>query len=139
VDPRNDTRPKADKELVMVMNAFDTDFDGSNEVYSVNTRAFAYARDPIQVKQNELVRVYVVNITEFDLMNSFHLHANFFDEYPTGTKMAPDNFTDIATFGQAERSILDMRFKKPGMYMFHSHVNEFSELGWMGMFEVSPQ
>ncbi len=137
VDPKNDTRPKADRELVMMMNAFDTDFDGENEVYSVNTRAFAYARNPIKVKQGELVRVYVMNITEFDLINSFHLHANFFDEYPTGTRLQPDNFTDIATFGQAERSILDMRFRKPGMYMFHAHVNEFSELGWMGMFHVS--
>lgn len=137
IDPRKDTRPKADKELVMVMNAFDTDFDGENEVYSVNTRAFAYATDPIQVKQGELVRIYVSNVTEFDLMNSFHLHANFFDEYPTGTKIQPTNFTDIVTFGQAERSILDVRFRKPGMYMFHSHVNEFSELGWMGMFHVT--
>ncbi len=139
VDPRNDTRPKADKEMVMMMNAFDVDFDGSNDVYSVNTQGFAYARHPIEVKQGELVRVYISNITEFDLINSFHLHANFFDEYPTGTKLEPDNFTDTVTFGQAERSILDMRFREPGMYMFHAHVNEFSELGWMGMFHVLPK
>ncbi len=39
---------------------------------------------PDQVKQNELVRVYLVNITEFDLVNSFHTHATFFNEYRTG-------------------------------------------------------
>lgn len=139
VDPRNDTRPKPDRELVMVMNAFDTDFDGENEVYAVNTRAFAYAKDPIVVKQGELVRIHLSNLVEFDPVNSFHLHANFFDEYPTGTRQEPANFTDILTMGQAQRSILDVRFREPGMYMFHSHVSEFSELGWMGMFHVLPK
>ena len=136
VDPKNDTRPKADKELVMIMNGFDVNFDGANEAYAVNTRAFAYNYAPIEVKKDELVRVYLSNMLEFDPINSFHLHANFFNEYPTGTKLEPDNFTDIITLGQAERSILDIRFREPGMYMFHSHVTEFSELGWTGMFMV---
>ncbi|MBI2634903.1 multicopper oxidase domain-containing protein [Candidatus Peregrinibacteria bacterium] len=136
VDPKNDTRPKADKELVMVMNAFDTNFDGENEVYSVNTRAFAYAKSPIDVKKGELVRVYLTNMVEFDLLNSFHLHANFFDVYPTGTRLQPNDFTDTIVLGQAERSVLDVRFREAGMFMFHAHVGEFSELGWMGMFAV---
>lgn len=136
VDPKSDTRPKADEELVMIMNAFDTNFDGGNEIYSVNTRAFAYAKEPIQVKKGELVRIYLANMVEFDLLNSFHLHANFFHEYPTGTELTPDNFTDTIVLGQAERSVLDVRFREPGMFMFHAHVGEFSELGWMGMFDV---
>jgi FtsP/CotA-like multicopper oxidase with cupredoxin domain len=136
VDPRNDTRPKADRELVMVMNGFDVNFDGTNEVYAVNTRAFAYNDHPIHVKKGELVRIHLSNMLEFDPINSFHLHANFFDEYPTGTHMEPDNFTDTIVLGQAERSILDVRFRESGMYMFHSHVTEFSELGWTGMFMV---
>jgi len=136
VDPKNDTRPKADKELVMVMNGFDVNFDGANEVYAVNTRSFAYNYDPIHVTAGELVRIYLSNMLEFDPINSFHLHANFFDEYKTGTNLKPDNFTDIITLGQAERSILDIRFREPGMYMFHAHVTEFSELGWTGMFMV---
>lgn len=136
VDPREDTRPKADKELVMVMNGFDVNFDGANEIYAVNTKAFAYNDNPIQVKANELVRVYLVNMLEFDLLNSFHLHANFFDEYQTGTQLTSDNFTDTLTLGQAERSILDITFPRAGMFMFHAHATEFSELGWSGMFMV---
>ncbi|HLG24893.1 MAG TPA: multicopper oxidase domain-containing protein [Candidatus Nanoarchaeia archaeon] len=136
VDPKNETRPKADKELVMVMNAFDTTLDGENEVYAVNTKAFYYAMNPIKVKKDELIRIYLINIVEFDPINSFHLHANFFDEYRTGTKQDPNAYTDILTFSQAERSILDVRFRYPGMYMFHAHVSEFTELGWMGFFEV---
>lgn len=136
VDPKADIRPKADKELVMIMNGFDVSFDGANDIYGVNTKAFAYAREPIQVKKGELVRIYLGNMLEFDLINSFHLHANFFDEYSTGTRQAPDAFTDITTMGQGERSILDVRFREKGMYMFQAHVTEFSELGWMGMFVV---
>ena len=136
VDPKNDTRPKADKELVMVMNAFDTNVDGENDVYAVNTKAFYYALHPIKIKKNELVRIYLVNIVEFDPINSFHLHATFFNEYKTGTKQDPDTYTDITTLAQGERSILDVRFRYPGMYMFHAHVSEFTELGWMGFFEV---
>ena len=136
VDPKNDTRQKADKELVMVMNAFDTNLDGENEVYAVNTKAFYYAMNPIKVKKGELVRIYLINFVEFDPINSFHLHANFFDEYKTGTKLEPDFYTDTLIMGQGERSILDVRFKYPGMYMFHAHVTEFTELGWVGLFEV---
>ncbi len=136
VDPKNDTRPKADQELIMVMNAFDTDLDGDNEVYAVNSKAFYYALNPIKVKKGELVRIYLINIVENDPLNSFHLHANFFEEYSTGTMLEPDAYTDITSMVQGERSILDVRFKYPGRYMFHAHVSEFTELGWMGFFEV---
>jgi hypothetical protein len=137
VDPKVDERPKPDKELVMVMNGFDTDGDGENEVYAVNSEAFYYARNPIQVKKGELVRIYLVNVLENDPLNSFHLHGNFFDEYRTGTQFESDNFTDITSFIQGERAILDVRFKFEGSYMFHAHQSEFTEKGWMGMFEVS--
>jgi len=136
VDPKVDTRPKPDKELVMVMNGFDVNFDGENEIYALNSIAFEYARNPIKVKQGELVRIHLSNLLEFDMINSFHVHANFFDEYPTGTKLDPDFFTDTTVMGQGERSILDIRFRFPGKYMFHSHKTEFAELGWMGFFEV---
>ncbi|MEJ7716577.1 MAG: hypothetical protein WKF31_00905 [Thermoleophilaceae bacterium] len=39
--------------------------------------------------------------------------------------------------GQAQRGILEMRFRFPGQFMFHAHKTEFAELGWMGFFEVS--
>ena len=136
VDPKKDTRPRADRELVMVMNGFDTNFDEENEVYAVNTKAFYYAKHPIRVKKGELVRIYLVNILEFDPVNSFHVHANFFDEYKTGTKLSPDSFTDTIIMGQGERSILDLRFRFAGKVMFHAHKTEFAEKGWMGFFEV---
>jgi FtsP/CotA-like multicopper oxidase with cupredoxin domain len=134
IDPK-DGRPPAD-ELVMVMNGFDTNFDRSNEVYAVNTVAFAYMDAPIRVRRDELVRIYLVNALEFDFVNSFHIHANFFDYYPTGTRLEPRDFTDTVIQGQGERGILELRFPYTGKYMFHAHVSEFAELGWMGFFEV---
>jgi FtsP/CotA-like multicopper oxidase with cupredoxin domain len=134
IDPKRG-RPKAD-ELVMVMNGFDTNFDRENEVYAVNTVAFAFHNRPIRVRRGQLVRIYVVNVLEFDLLNSFHIHANFFDYYPTGTKLEPRDFTDTVIMGQGERGIAEVRFPYPGKYMFHAHVSEFADLGWMGFFEV---
>ena len=134
IDPR-EGRTEAD-EMVMVMNGFDTNFDASNEVYAVNTVAFHYQKNPIQIKKGELVRIYVVNVLEFDFINSFHTHANFFDYYPTGTKLEPSEFTDTKVFGQGERGIMEFRYNFPGRFMFHAHVSEFAELGWMGLFDV---
>lgn len=136
VDPPGG-RPPAN-EMVMMMNGFDINFDSENEVYAVNTVAHHYMKHPIEFKVNELVRVYLVNILEFDLINSFHSHATFFNEYKTGTKLEPDNFTDTVIMGQGERSILEFSYKFPGDYMFHAHVSEFAELGWSGMFKVLP-
>ena len=38
--------------------------------------------------------------------------------------------------GQAQRGVLEMCFRYPGHYMFHAHKTEFTELGWMGFFEL---
>ncbi len=135
VDPPT-PRPPA-RELVMMMNGFDTNFDGDNEIYAVNTVGFHFMRHPISIKKDELVRIYLVNITEFDPINSIHIHANFFDIYRTGTRLEPDGFTDTAMFCQGERAILEFRYKFPGRFIFHAHQSEFSELGWLGVLEVT--
>jgi FtsP/CotA-like multicopper oxidase with cupredoxin domain len=135
VDPRDAPRPAAD-ELVMVMNGFDTNFDADNEVYAVNTVAHFYMNAPIRVEVGRLIRMYVVNVTEFDLINSLHLHGMFFDVYRTGTSLQATDRTDTVMLCQGERAILETRFRYPGRFMFHAHQSEFAELGWMGMFEA---
>jgi FtsP/CotA-like multicopper oxidase with cupredoxin domain len=131
-------RPRFDHELVMVMHGIDVDFDDANDFYAVNGIPFHYQNHPIEIRVGETVRIYLVNILEFDLLNSFHLHANFFNYYPTGTSLVPSEFTDTVIQGQAQRGILEFSYKYPGMYMFHAHVTEFAELGWNGMFHVLP-
>jgi FtsP/CotA-like multicopper oxidase with cupredoxin domain len=135
IDPKGG-RPKADHEYVMVMNGIDLDFDGENDVYAVNFIPFHYDRHPIKFKVGEKVRIYLVNILERDLVNSFHLHANFFHYYPTGTSLTPTEYTDTIIQAQAQRGILEFSYRYPGKYMFHAHVTEFAELGWTGVFLV---
>nr|MBA2353748.1 multicopper oxidase domain-containing protein [Acidobacteriota bacterium] len=93
--------------------------------------------EPVQVEVGRLTRIYLVNLTEFDLINSLHLHAMFFDVFRTGTSMTPSDRTDTITLGQGERAVLETRFRYPGRFMFHAHQSEFAELGWMGLFEAT--
>ena len=134
VDPRG-ARPAAD-ELVMVMNAFDTNFDFDNEMYAVNTVANAYMQEPIRVSVGRLVRIYLVNVTEFDPINSLHLHGMFFNVFRTGTSLTSSEKSDTLMLCQGERAILETTFRYPGNFMFHAHQTEFAELGWMGLFQA---
>jgi FtsP/CotA-like multicopper oxidase with cupredoxin domain len=143
-------------EMVMVMNGFDTNFDGENEVYAVNTQAFCYGVgdtdahgsweesengtiQPITVDRDTLQRVYLINAIEFDPINSFHTHSQFFDYYDHGTTLMPTHKTvDTVMQCQAQRGIVELDYSDhdPGLYMFHAHQSEFAELGWMSFFEV---
>jgi manganese oxidase len=133
IDPPKPRKPA--QELVMVMNGFDTDGDGENNFYAVNGPAFYYARYPIRVSRSQTVRIYLVNITEFDLINSFHLHGDFFRYYRTGRDEVVE-YTDNVILGQGERGIIEIDFANTGRFMFHAHQSEFAELGWMGFFDV---
>jgi FtsP/CotA-like multicopper oxidase with cupredoxin domain len=133
IDPPTPRKPA--QELVMVMNGFDTDGDGENNFYTVNGRSFFFARYPIRVRRAETVRIYLANLTEFDLVNSFHLHGDFFRYYPTGSSDAFE-YTDTVMLCQGQRGIIEIDFAHTGRFMFHAHQSEFTELGWMGFFEV---
>jgi FtsP/CotA-like multicopper oxidase with cupredoxin domain len=136
VDPKQG-RADAD-ELVMVQHGYNTTFDGEgNQLYAVNGIPFHYLNEPVRVTRDELIRIYLVNVLEYDPINSFHIHGNFFDYFPTGTRLEPTEFTDTVVQGQAQRGICELRFPHAGPFMFHAHKTEFAELGWMGFFEVS--
>jgi manganese oxidase len=134
VDPKT-PRPPAD-EMVMVMNGYDTDFDTENNFYTVNGIPYYYMHHPIQIEKGRLIRIYLVNMLEFDPINNFHLHANLYQLYRSGTSLIPDEYTDMVTMSQGERGILEFKYKFPGQYMFHAHKTEFAEKGWMGLFLV---
>jgi len=144
-------------ELVMVMNGFDTNFDGDNEVYAANTQAFAYGVGstdgfgswdpspdgtirPIEISKSQRQRVYLINTIEFDPINSFHTHSQFFEYYNHGTTLQPTHKNiDTVMQCQAQRGIIELDYSdhQPGLYMFHAHQSEFAELGWMSFFEVT--
>jgi FtsP/CotA-like multicopper oxidase with cupredoxin domain len=133
IDPPEPRRPA--QELVMVMNGYDTDGDAENNFYTVNGLAFYYAKYPIRVRRSQTVRIYLANLTEFDLINSFHLHGDFFRYYPTGSTEHFE-YTDTVMLCQGERGIIEIDFANTGKFMFHAHQSEFAELGWMGFFDV---
>lgn len=135
VDPKTPRSP-AD-EMVMVMNGYDTDFDTENNFYTVNGIPYYYMHHPIQIEKDKPVRIYLVNMLEFDPLNNLHLHANMFNYYPSGTSLQPDELTDIVSLNQGERGIMEFKYKYPGKYMVHAHKTEFAEKGWMGTFFVN--
>jgi manganese oxidase len=159
IDPK-EPRPQM-HEMAMLMNGYDLNFDQEgpnfiptpeeanndempeieerdNELYSVNGKAFDYMYHPIELVQGEKYRIYLVNMLEFDLVNSIHIHGGMFEYYPAGTSKTPQMVNDVITFGQGDRGIIELSYPYPGKYMFHTHINEFADKGWMSFFNVVP-
>jgi FtsP/CotA-like multicopper oxidase with cupredoxin domain len=132
VDPFT-PRPPAD-ELVLVMGGYDLNNDGRNELYAFNGIPDVYMHRPIRIRQNALVRIYLLNMTELESPLTFHLHANTFQVIRPGWI----DTTDVVTLGVAEHQILEFHYPFPGRYMFHPHQDQIAERGCMGFFEVEP-
>lgn len=107
-----------------------------NEIYTVNGKAFDYMMNPIVLHTGEPYRVYIVNMLEFDSVNSIHVHGAMFDYYSAGTNKTADYLTDIVTLTNGDRGIMEFTYDYPGTYMFHAHQTLFTDLGWMGLFDV---
>lgn len=134
IDPPT-PRPPAD-EMVMIMAGYDVDDDRTNELYAFNGLPNYYMEHPIPIQQHQLIRLYLLNMIEFDAAATFHLHANLFQVFRTGRSLQPDEETDVITMGTAERHILEFAFRYPGKFMFHPHQDQIAEAGCMGLFEV---
>lgn len=135
VDPPK-PRPPAD-EMVMIMAGYDVNDDRRNELYAFNGLPNYYMQHPIPIQQNQLIRLYLLNMIEFDAAATFHIHANMFRVYRTGRTMEPQEETDVITMGTAERHMLEFSYPYPGKYMFHPHQDVIAEAGCMGLFEVA--
>lgn len=130
-------RPAAD-EMAMVMGGFDLDDDGRNDIYAINGVPNYYLQHPIAVYQNQPVRLYLLNMIEWEAAVTFHLHANFFRLIRSGRSLEPSEEADVVTMGTAERHILEFSYGLPGQYMFHPHQDAIAENGCMGQFLVLP-
>ena len=158
IDPKEPREQRT--EMVMTMNGYDMDYEmegpvtppsmaamrgeevrhedeeRDNEIYTVNGKAFDYMDHPIPLNVGEKYRIYLLNMVEFDLINSFHLHGDMISYIPGGTQYEASQVNDIIELGQANRGIVEFDYDNPGRYMFHAHVQEFTDLGWMGLFDV---
>nr|WP_254216724.1 multicopper oxidase domain-containing protein [Synechococcus sp. CCY 9618] len=134
VDPLQ-PRPPAD-ELVLVMGGYDLRNEGHNDLYAFNGIPDHFHRQPIRIRQHQLVRLYLLNMVEFDGPLTFHIHANDFEILRQGSRGEFRERADVITLGVAERQILEFRYPFPGRYMFHPHQDQVAEKGCMGLFEV---
>jgi FtsP/CotA-like multicopper oxidase with cupredoxin domain len=112
------------------------DVKRDNEIYSVNGKAFDYMTHHITLQTGKPYRTYLVNMLEFDLVNSFHLHGTMYNYTVAGTEETPNYMTDIVTLSQGDRGTIEFKYDYPGKYMFHAHQVEFTDKGWMGLFDV---
>lgn len=92
--------------------------------------------NPIVVQTGESYRAYVLNMLEFDSVNSIHVHGAMFDWYSSGTNKTANFLTDIVTLAKGDRGIMEFTYSYPGSYMFHAHQTLFTDMGWMGLFDV---
>lgn len=132
VDPVGGRPPAT--EIVLALSGWDVNDDGRNEVYSWNGLAGYYLKYPIKVPTGSLIRAYVLNMTEFDPIASFHLHAQTFEVYPAGMGDHPAFSTDVVTLGQMDRAMIEFTLPQLGRYMFHPHQHSIAGRGAMGWF-----
>jgi FtsP/CotA-like multicopper oxidase with cupredoxin domain len=108
-----------------------------NQIYSLNGVAFYYDTHPVPIKINTPYRVYLTNMLDFDFANTFHLHGQVFQYYPTGTDVKNPVFTgDMLSLGQGDRGIMEFKYDKPGLFMIHSHFESQAGRGWEGLLHV---
>jgi FtsP/CotA-like multicopper oxidase with cupredoxin domain len=114
------------------MGGYDINNDGRNEIYAFNGIPNVYMQEPIQIKRNQLIRLYLLNMTELESPLTFHIHANEFQV------IRPERIetSDVITLGVAERQILEFSYPFTGKYMFHPHQDQIAERGCMGCFDV---
>ena len=132
VDPPGG-RPPA-REVALLLSGFSNEEIGRNGVVAWNGVAGFYSQHPIKVDRNDRVRVYVVNMLEYEPLASFHLHAQTFDVFPAGMGDSPVFRDDTIALAQAQRAILEFRLPDYGRYMFHPHQHWLADRGAVGWF-----
>ncbi len=147
IDPKVDPRPVATQDFIMEENSFDlTDplgdaalknGDGSNTIFAVNAIPFWYKQHPIDVEAGKLYRIYLVNFQSFDPLATFHLQGTNFISTPNGTIGSAQTVTNTVTFGEGQRSVLDVTFPKPGDYQFTNAAFGAADKGFIGTFHVT--
>ncbi|HKU48893.1 MAG TPA: multicopper oxidase domain-containing protein [Nitrososphaera sp.] len=138
VDPQDSEKLEPAREFSVVMSEFDPDNQDNfiAKYYPVNGYTDQYMGDDnsLKVKQNELVRFYVVNIGT-TIPYSFHLHSTIFKVYQSGLVSNTPIDAQTIEIGPGNTAIVEARWKWPGSYMFHTHGLQ-EEKGNMGQIQV---
>jgi FtsP/CotA-like multicopper oxidase with cupredoxin domain len=132
VDPPGG-RPPA-HEVSLMLSGFSNKAVGRNGVVAWNGMAGFYHHHPIKVPVGELVRVYIVNMLEYEPLGGFHLHAEIFGVYPAGMGTEPTFHDDTIAMTQGQRAMIEFTLPHYGRYMFHPHQHWLADRGAVGWF-----
>jgi len=147
VDPRV-SRPPA-RELVFVQSEFYMTPDSTGaprtlawdrllslapDFVTFNGRAAQYAEHPIDVKVNELLRLYVANAGP-NRVSSFHVVGGIFERvFQDGSLTNPLVGVQTVNVPVGGGSIFEIRLKEPGEYPFVTHAFADATKGGVGIF-----
>jgi len=101
-----------------------------------NGRAGQYASHPIDVRPNELLRLYVVNAGP-NRISSFHVVGGVFDRVYEGSPPAnPTVGVQTVDIPVGGGSIFELRLREPGDYPFVTHAFADATKGAVGVLRV---
>lgn len=102
-----------------------------------NGTAFQYKDHPLQAKVGERIRLHVVNCGP-TLWSAFHVIGAMFDVvYVNGNPRNPLYGLQTHTIAPGDGAACDLVIGKPGKYPFVSHSFAYTELGVVGILEVT--
>jgi plastocyanin len=104
------------------------------EYYPINGYLDQYVKNPLTLNQDELLRLYVINIGT-TIPYQFHLHSTTFKAYPSGLLSNHPIDAQTIPIGPGDASIIEAQWEYPGTYLFHSHGFQ-EERGNMGQIVV---
>lgn len=150
VDPRT-PRPAA-KELVFVQSEFymtpvaaaggprslawDRLLELAPDFVVFNGRAAQYAEHPIEVKVNELVRIYLVNAGP-NRQSSFHVVGGIFGNvFMDGSAKATLSGVQTVAVPVGGGAIFEVRLRQPGDYPFVTHAFADATKGAVGILKA---
>jgi len=137
--PSSSTRAGSSEadELLMVMNGFNTNFDGQgNQVYAVNTVGSPMSRRRSRSNAASWCGSTWPTCSSSTRSTPFHIHGNFFHYYPTGTITASPLSTPTPSPGPGARGIIELRFPLSGPVPLPRPQDRVRRVGWLGLFEV---
>ena len=138
VDPVNKEIDPA-KEFVMVMGEYSLKNQMGLEAdyYMINGYADQYVHNPLEINQQDLMRIYLINLGT-TIPASFHLHSTTFLTYPSGLWDNSPIHSQTVSVAPGDASIIEAKWKYPGNYFFHTHGIQ-EEKGNMGQIKVIGQ
>jgi nitrite reductase (NO-forming) len=102
-----------------------------------NGKAFQYVSSPLQVKPNELVRLYVFNEGP-NLWEAFHVIGGTMDTvYTDGDPFNVQHGLQTVSIPPSGGAVVDMYFTDPGgLNPFVNHAFAYAQIGAEGVFQV---